>query len=67
MQTPNPDKRTHCGACRVRLDTKGIPESKDYGGDCMACMALVGDRSAGKALAALERRRERARKTAAPA
>ena len=33
----------HCHICKVELDQPGKPETEDCGGDCLECMAIMGD------------------------
>lgn len=33
----------YCGICKLALDRPGVPESLDCGGDCLRCMAEVGE------------------------
>jgi hypothetical protein len=33
----------NCSICKVELNVEGRPETLDCGGDCLACMAFIGN------------------------
>ena len=37
-------EKMRCKLCKTELNQPGKPETRDCGGDCLACMASFGDK-----------------------